>query len=148
MKRGGIMGFEDVIDMVLSLMTEYGLASESGYEDFVSDMAIRINMVIARAQIPELSYDTNFEGLNRTVTVMEATIIAYGLLMMWLSPKVNNSEVLGAQLTSKEITSFSNANRIQQIMSLYKLVKTEFYQMVIDYDFLQQKAEVMKDLED
>ena len=68
--------------------------------------------------------------------------------MMWLSPFINNSEVLSTQLASKEVTQFSNANRIQQGIALYKLAKSEFYQLVIDYDSLQQKADILEELGD
>ena len=67
--------------------------------------------------------------------------------MMWLSPFINNREVLQTQLTSKEVTTFSNANRIQQGIQLYKLAKTEFYQLVIDYNTLQIKAQIREQLE-
>ena len=67
--------------------------------------------------------------------------------MMWLSPFINNREVLQTQLTSKEVTTFSNANRIQQGIQLYKMAKTEFYQIVISYDSLQIKAQIKEQLE-
>ena len=73
-------------------------------------------------------------------------VLTYGLLMLWLSPYLNNSEVLSTQLSSKEVTQFSNANRIQQGIALYKLAKAEFYQLVIDYDSLQTKASILEEL--
>ena len=66
--------------------------------------------------------------------------------MLWLSPFINNREVLQTQLTSKEVTTFSNANRIQQGIQLYKLAKTEFYQLLINYDSLKIKAQIKEQL--
>ena len=141
------MNFENVIDMMLSLMTDYNIVDVSD-EQLILEVGIKTNMVIARAQMSDLSFDVDFNEFNRDLSVMEATIIAYGLLMLWLSPYLNNSEVLSTQLSSKEVTQFSNANRIQQGIALYKLAKTEFYQLVIDYDSLQTKASILEELEE
>ncbi len=140
------MEFEDVIDMMLTLLDDYQIA-EITDEELQMEVGIKVNMVIAKAQIPDLSYDMDFGTFSRSVSVLEATILSYGLLMMWLSPFINNREVLQTQLTSKEVTSFSNANRIQQGIQLYKLAKTEFYQLVIDYNTLQVKTQIKEQLE-
>ena len=140
------MEFEDVIDMMLTLLDDYQIA-EITDEELQMEVGIKVNMVIAKAQIPDLSYDSDFGAFSRSVSVLEATILSYGLLMMWLSPFINNREVLQTQLTSKEVTTFSNANRIQQGIQLYKLAKTEFYQLVIDYNTLQVKAQIREQLE-
>lgn len=140
------MNFENVIDMMLSLMTDYNIVDVSD-EQLMLEVGIKTNMVIARAQMSDLLFDVDFNEFNRDLSVMEATIIAYGLLMLWLSPYLNNSEVLSTQLSSKEVTQFSNANRIQQGIALYKLAKTEFYQLVIDYDSLQTKSSILEELE-
>ena len=140
------MEFEDVVDMMLTLLDDYQIA-EITDEELKLEVCIKVNMVIARAQILDLSFDTDFGELSRELSVLEATILSYGLLMMWLSPFINNREVLQTQLTSKEVTTFSNANRIQQGIQLYKLAKTEFYQLVIDYNTLQVKAQIREQLE-
>ena len=140
------MGFEDVIDMMLTLLDDYQIADISD-EELQLEVGIKVNMIISRAQIPDLIFDTDFNQFNRDLSVLEASILSYGLLMMWLSPFINNREVLQTQLTSKEVTTFSNANRIQQGIQLYKMAKTEFYQLVISYDSLQIKAQIKEQLE-
>ena len=137
--------------MMLSLLQDYNVYDDATLEELQIEAGVRMNMVIARAQLSDLAFDTESNEFVRSestgLSVMEATILAYGLLMMWLSHFVNNSEVLSTQLSSKEVTQFSNANRIQQGIALYKLAKTEFYQLVIDYDALQTKSSILKDLE-
>ncbi len=140
------MNFENVIDMMLTLITDYGVADMTD-EELMMEVGIRTNMVIARAQLSDLTFNSDSNEFNRELNGIEATILAYGLLMMWLSPFINNSEVLSAQLSSKEVTQFSNANRIQQGIALYKLAKTEFYQLVVDYDSLLLKADILEELE-
>ena len=70
------MEFADIIDMMLALITDYGVADMSD-EELQADVAVRVNMVIVRAQIPNLAYEDG--ALTRSATVLEATIIAYGL---------------------------------------------------------------------
>ena len=141
------MKFEDVIDMMLTLLDDYQIANITD-EELKLETSIKVNMVISRTSFEELTFDMETEEFSRDLTVLEATILSYGLLMMWLSPFINNREVLQTQLTSKEITSFSNANRIQQGIQLYKLAKTEFYQLLINYDTLQIKAQIKEQLEE
>ena len=140
------MEFEDVVDMMLTLLDDYQIA-EITDEELQLEVGIKVNIIIAKAQLENLEFDKDFSEFNRELTVMEATILSYGLLMLWLSPFINNREVLQTQLTSKEVTTFSNANRIQQGIQLYKLAKTEFYQLVIDYNTLQIKAQIQGQLE-
>lgn len=140
------MEFEDVVDMMLTLLDDYQIA-EITDEELQLEVGIKVNIVIAKAQLENLEFDKDFSEFNRELTVMEATILSYGLLMLWLSPFINNREVLQTQLTSKEVTTFSNANRIQQGIQLYKLAKTEFYQLVIDYNTLKIKAQIKEQLE-
>ena len=141
------MQFEDVIDMMLTLLDDYQIANITD-EELKLETSIKVNMVISRTSFEELTFDMETEEFSRDLTVLEATILSYGLLMMWLSPFINNREVLQTQLTSKEVTSFSNANRIQQGIQLYKLAKTEFYQLLINYDTLQIKAQIKEQLEE
>ena len=141
------MKFEDVIDMMLVLINDYQVANISD-EELLMEVSIKVNMLIPRTQFEDLTFDTELCVFNRDLTVLEATILSYGLLMMWLSPFINNREVLQTQLTSKELTSFSNANRIQQGIQLQKLAKTEFYQLLIDYNTLQVKAQIKEQLEE
>ena len=141
------MKFEDVIDMMLTLLDDYQIANITD-EELKLETSIKVNMVISRTSFEELTFDMETEEFSRDLTVLEATILSYGLLMMWLSPFINNREVLQTQLTSKEVTSFSNANRIQQGIQLYKLAKTEFYQLLINYDTLQIKAQITEQLEE
>ena len=141
------MKFEDVIDMMLTLLDDYQIANITD-EELKLETSIKVNMVISRTSFEELTFDIETEEFSRDLTVLEATILSYGLLMMWLSPFINNREVLQTQLTSKEVTSFSNANRIQQGIQLYKLAKTEFYQLLINYDTLQIKARIKEQLEE
>lgn len=140
------MGFAEVIDMMLTLLDDYQIADITD-EELELETSVKVNMVLPRTGFEDLTFNIDSWEFSRPLTGLEANIISYGLLMLWLSPFINNREVLQTQLTSKEVTTFSNANRIQQGIQLYKLAKTEFYQLLINYDSLKIKAQIKEQLE-
>ena len=141
------MGFAEVIDMMLTLLDDYQIADITD-EELELETSVKVNMVLPRTGFEDLTFNIDSWEFSRPLTGLEANIISYGLLMLWLSPFINNREVLQTQLTSKEVTTFSNANRIQQGIQLYKLAKTEFYQVLINYDSLKIKAQNKEQLEE
>jgi hypothetical protein len=132
------MGFENVLEMMLSMLNDYDII---GYteEDLYLEVGIRVNIVLAKAMIEDLLFDSEFLEFSRDLTLCEANILAHGLIMQWLYPKVHNTEVLEAQLTNKEFTAFSNANRINAMIQLQRNAQEEFYYLVNNYDFYNQK---------
>ena len=139
------MGFAEVIDMMLTLLDDYQIVDITD-EELELETSVKVNMVLPRTGFEDLTFNIDSWEFSRPLTGLEANIISYGLLMLWLSPFINNREVLQTQLTSKEVTTFSNANRIQQGIQLYKLAKTEFYQLLINYDSLKIKAQIKEQL--
>jgi hypothetical protein len=138
------MGFEDVLEMMLSMLNDYDI---TGYtdNDLYLEVGIRVNIVLAKAMLDDIEFDAEFSEFSRDLTLYEANILAHGLLMQWLYPKVHNTEVLEAQLTNKEFTAFSNANRINSMIQLQRNAQEEFYYLVSNYDFMKQKKEWQED---
>lgn len=132
------MGFENVLEMMLSMLNDYDI-TEYTEEDLYLEVGIRVNIVLAKAMIEDLLFDSEFLEFSRDLTLYEANILAHGLIMQWLYPKVHNTEVLEAQLTNKEFTAFSNANRINAMIQLQRNAQEEFYYLVNNYDFYNQK---------
>ena len=131
--------------MMLTLLDDYQIVDITD-EELELETSVKVNMVLPRTGFEDLTFNIDSWEFSRPLTGLEANIISYGLLMLWLSPFINNREVLQTQLTSKEVTTFSNANRIQQGIQLYKLAKTEFYQLLINYDSLKIKAQIREQL--
>lgn len=138
------MGFEDVLEMMLSMLNDYDI---TGYtdNDLYLEVGVRVNIVLAKAMLDDIEFDAEFLEFSRDLTLYEANILAHGLLMQWLYPKVHNTEVLEAQLTNKEFTAFSNANRINSMIQLQRNAQEEFYYLVSNYDFMKQKKEWQED---
>ena len=138
------MGFEDVLEMMLSMLNDYDI---TGYtdNDLYLEVGVRVNIVLAKAMLDDIEFDAEFSEFSRDLTLYEANILAHGLLMQWLYPKVHNTEVLETQLTNKEFTAFSNANRINSMIQLQRNAQEEFYYLVSNYDFMKQKKEWQED---
>lgn len=138
------MGFNEIMEMALNLLKDYDLADYTE-EDLKLEMSIRLNMVMVKAQFFDLNFDSETYTFDRALTGLEATILAHGLLMQWLYPMVHNSEVLSSQLTSKEYTAYSNANRINSMIQLQRNAQNEFYYLVNNYDFFNVKQQWKED---
>lgn len=138
------MGFENVLEMMLSMLNDYDITDYTD-KDLYLEVGVRVNIVLAKAMLDDIEFDTEFSEFSRDLTLYEANILAHGLLMQWLYPKVHNTEVLEAQLTNKEFTAFSNANRINSMIQLQRNAQEEFYYLVSNYDFMKQKKEWQED---
>lgn len=138
------MGFENVLEMMLSMLNDYDITDYTD-KDLYLEVGVRVNIVLAKAMLDDIEFDTEFSEFSRDLTLYEANILAHGLIMQWLYPKVHNTEVLEAQLTNKEFTAFSNANRINSMIQLQRNAQEEFYYLVSNYDFMKQKKEWQED---
>lgn len=129
--------FEDVIEMFLSMITELSYLEYSEDELF-EELGLKVRMVIAKAGVfKKLTFNRNTMDFNRKISDIEATVLAHGLIVEWLSPKVLNYELLEGQLGSKDFTIFSNANRLSELKKLMQDSKAQFYELVSDYDLYQ-----------
>lgn len=127
--------FEDVVEMFLNTVREIDYINYTE-EELFEELGIKIKMVIAKARVfEELSFDKSKGEFSRTVTDMEATILTLGLVVEWLSPRVYNYELLESQLSSKDFTVFSNANRLSELRALRDDSRIEFHNLLADYDF-------------
>lgn len=127
--------FEDVVEMFLNTVREIDYINYTE-EELFEELGIKVKMVISKARVFEdLTFNKNKGDLSRKVTDMEATILALGLVVEWLSPRVYNYELLESQLSSKDFTIFSNANRLSELRALRDDSRIEFHNLLADYDF-------------
>lgn len=131
--------FEDVVNMFLSSISEVQFLNFNE-EELFDELGIKVKMVIAKARVFEnLSYNQNKGDFNRKITDVEATILAHGLIIEWLSPRIYNFELLESQMSSKDFSMFSNANRLSEMRALRLDSQIEFNQLIRDFDFDMMK---------
>ena len=127
--------FQDVIDMFLNLISEAKYL-EYDLSELKLELGIKARMVIARTSVlKKVQFDRNTQELTRELNDMEALILAHGLIIYWLSPKIYNYELLETQIASKDVTIFSNSGLLAEMRALKNNSEAEYHSLVADYDF-------------
>ena len=127
--------FEDVIDMFLNLLSEAKYI-EYDIDELKLELGIKVRMVLARTRvIKKLQFDKETQEFTRELNDTEALILAHGMMIYWLSPKIYNYEFLETQLASKDVTTFSNSGLLSEMRALKNDSEIEYNNLVTDYDF-------------
>ena len=128
-------GFQDVIDMFLNLISEVKYL-EYDLEELRVELGIKSKMVLAEARvIKKVKFNSQEQEFTRGLTDMEALILAHGLVVNWVSPKIYNYELLETQIASKDFTIFSNSGLLGELRALLEKSESKFYGLVLDYDY-------------
>ena len=128
-------GFQDVIDMFLNLISEVKYL-EYDLEELKVELGIKSKMVLAEARvIKKVKFNSQEQEFTRGLTDMEALILAHGLVINWVSPKIYNYELLETQIASKDFTIFSNSGLLGELRALLEKSESKFYGLVLDYDY-------------
>lgn len=127
--------FEDVIDMFLNLLSEAKYI-EYDIDELKLELGIKVRMVLARTRvIKKVQFDKETQEFTRELNDTEALILAHGMMIYWLSPKIYNYEFLETQLASKDTTTFSNSGLLSEMRALKNDSEIEYNNLVTDYDF-------------
>ena len=127
--------FEDVIDMFLNLLSEAKYI-EYDIDELKLELGIKVRMVLARTRvIKKVQFDKETQEFTRELNDTEALILAHGMMIYWLSPKIYNYAFLETQLASKDVTTFSNSGLLSEMRALKNDSEIEYNNLVTDYDF-------------
>lgn len=127
--------FEDVIDMFLNLISEIKY-TDYDLEELKLELGIKSKMVLAEVRvIKNVKFDSELQDFTRSLTDIEALIVANGLVVNWVSPKVNNFELFESQVSSKNFTIFSNSNLLSSLRGLRDECQAKLNSLVVDYDY-------------
>lgn len=121
--------------MFLNLISEAKYL-EYDLSELKLELGIKARMVIARTSVlKKVQFDRNTQELTRELNDMEALILAHGMIIYWLSPKIYNYELLETQIASKDVTVFSNSGLLAEMRALKNNSEAEYHSLVADYDF-------------
>lgn len=127
--------FDDVIDMFLNLLSEAKYI-EYSLDELKLELGIKVRMVLARTRvIKKVQFDKETQEFTRELNDTEALILAHGMMIYWLSPKIYNYEFLETQLASKDTTIFSNSGLLAEMRALKNDSEIEYNNLVTDYDY-------------
>lgn len=101
--------FQDVFDSFLASITTYEFLELSQKE-----LTIELTMLMRKSLAKfitkkNIKADYDMEEFNRELTDIEIEIIVYGMIVEWLSPLINNIEILKPSLSSKDYKILSQA---------------------------------------
>lgn len=85
----------------------------------------------------DIEIDNVMGVFNRKLTSQEVDILATGMVVEWLSPKINNIELLKQNLSSKDYQFYSQANHLKELMDLKSQVEGDYYYKVKRYSTKQ-----------
>ena len=69
------------------------------------------------------------------IPLTEQWIIAHGMVIGWLTPKINRERLLRESLGDRDYSESSHGNQLQQLMKLFENAKYEIEQFKLDHSF-------------
>ena len=120
--------FDGVIALFLSKITTFEEFLNLSEEEFNEEMTITLKSAMAKfinRRGIEADYDT--KTFNRTLTDLEQEIVSLGMVLAWITPKVNNIELMKPMLSSKDYTVFSQANHLKELKDMKAEAERDFH---------------------
>lgn len=82
---------------------------------------------------------------NVDLSAKEIEILATGMVVHWLEPRVLNTENLRNVLNTKDYSSFSPANLLEQMQTLLSTMKKHYRYMLVRYGYRNADLRTMSD---
>lgn len=137
--------FSEVYDYFLSKITTYNEYINLTPEELEVELKQLLRTAFSECvSFKDTSTDYVLGQFNRELTDLEKNIISYNMVVHYLSPKINNIELLKQSLSSKDYQIYSQANHLRELMNLRKESSQEFHYWMNRYGFLKKLAEKTK----
>ena len=144
------MNEDNILTMFLKIITEYDYL-EFNEEELHEDLMEILEMALVEVQLQGLVADVEFDtenGLSEPLDRQLAYILAHACALVWVTPKVNSSELLATALTSTDFNLFSPSNRLQSCIKLKTDMQAKLNNLITDYDARENYVLFKKKLED
>ena len=144
------MNEDNILAMFLKIITEYdylGFNEEELHEDFMEILEMALVEVQLQGLVADVEFDT-VNGLSEPLDRQLAYILAHACALVWVTPKVNSSELLATALTSTDFNLFSPSNRLQSCIKLKTDMQAKLNNLITDYDARENYVLFKKKLED
>lgn len=76
--------------------------------------------------IEDLKINVELKEFNRVLSFLEIDILALGMVVAWIEPKVNNIELFKMRLSSKDFQVYSQANHLKEIRRIKAQAMSDF----------------------
>lgn len=144
------MNEDNILAMFLKIITEYDYLEfneEELHEDFMEILEMALVEVQLQGLVADVEFDT-VNGLSEPLDRQLAYILAHACALVWVTPKVNSSELLATALTSTDFNLFSPSNRLQSCIKLKTDMQAKLNNLITDYDARENYVLFKKKLED
>ena len=135
---------QDVYDSFLSKITDYDYLKLSE-EDLNEELAMKLKSAIAKFIIAhDIEINEITETFNRELSYLEIEILAYGMVLSWVEPLVNNVETMKQRLSSKDFSVYSQAKHLAELNEVRIRANREFNYWINRYSSSKALKEMMK----
>ena len=144
------MNEDNILAMFLKIITEYDYL-EYNEDELKADFMEILEMAVVEVQLQGLMLDVDFDadfGFSEELSRNMAYILAHACALVWVTPKVNSSELLATALTSTDFNLFSPSNRLQSCIKLKTDMQAKLNNLITDYDARENYVLFKKKLED
>ena len=144
------MNEDNILAMFLKIITEYDYLEfneEELHEDFMEILEMALVELQLQGLVADVEFDTE-NGLSEPLDRQLAYILAHACALVWVTPKVNSSELLATALTSTDFNLFSPSNRLQSCIKLKTDMQAKLNNLITDYDARENYVLFKKKLED
>lgn len=134
--------FEDIYSSFLSDVTDYDMSDKMSEDTFYYTLYeyLKKSIVMFKKCRQDLSDiiapDINTQGyFNFKLTAEEIYILALGMKIAWLNPKIYKSQLLKNTFDTKDLRTFSNGNLLKELTALKKITETDLDNAISDYSY-------------
>lgn len=79
---------------------------------------------------------------TNTLSELEEEFISLMMVVEWMRPRINYSDLMEQQLSSKDFEQFSQANQIKELRALKKDTQTEIDDLIVKYTYSGDLSEL------
>lgn len=115
---------QEIYDSFLQKITDYEIA-ELTDEDFGLECLQLLKSSIARFIVGR-NIKINDNEFTRELEALEIDILALGMVLAWIEPKINNITLYKMRLSSSDYKTFSQANHIKEMREIKKQALSDF----------------------
>lgn len=128
--------FQDVYDKFLSLIDDYELALFNDEDlDFllINYLSRAVSLDFKQCTKDLSDYDNDLKQFNVEVTGEEQWIVANGMVLSWLEPKIKRERLLRDAISDRDYKESSHANQLKELMNLESATRSKLHSYIVSY---------------
>lgn len=115
---------QEIYDSFLQKITDYEIGQLTD-EDFELECLQLLKSSMARFIVGR-NIKINGNEFTRELEPLEIDILALGMVLAWIEPKINNITLYKMRLSSSDYKTFSQANHIKEMREIKKQALSDF----------------------